>query len=323
MEINHNFRAVIENGRLPVMIAPMFLVSGPDMVVAAGKAGVLGAFPAPNARNIDVLDDWMSKTEQAAQGKHWALNMIVHRSYERFFKELELVERYRPSIVSTALGSPRRVLDAVHGYGGIVMADVTTPTFARKAIDAGADVLVLVTNGAGGHTGFYHPFALVDEIRKFWSGPLGLAGAVSRGKDIRAAQMLGADFVVMGTRFLATKESLSSVAYREMLVDSSLEDLVASKAVSGVMANWLKRSLEAQGGFLDEPQAQAAEINFAGDISVAPKAWKDVWSAGHGVGAITKVQSVAEVVDQLYDEYQLCLRDESIALASLLGERRA
>ncbi|MBC7202924.1 MAG: nitronate monooxygenase [Pusillimonas sp.] len=321
--MNHNFSQLLADCRLPVMIAPMFLVSGPEMVLAARRAGVLGAFPAPNARSVEVLNEWMLKIEQVVQDRFWALNMIVHRSYERFAKELELVERYQPSIVSTALGSPRRVIDVVHSYGGIVMADVTTPTFARKAMGAGADVLVAVTNGAGGHTGLYHPFALIDEIRKFWSGPLGLAGAVSRGRDIRAAQILGADFVVMGTRFVATKESMAKPAYREMLVQSSLEDLVASKAVSGVMANWLKRSLDAQEVSLNEWQGQSEQINFAGDISVAPKAWKDVWSAGHGVGAIAKVQSVAEVVDQLQEEYLEFLGTESVALSSLPREKLA
>jgi len=241
------FLDLVERSTLPLMAAPMFLVSGPELVIACAEAGIVGSYPAANARNIDILREWMTQTRDGVAARSrdgvWALNMIVHSSYDRFDAELALVAEFQPKIVSTALGSPKRVLDTVHGYGGIVMADVISPALARKAADAGADVLIVVTQGAGGHTGHYHPFALIAEIRKFWSGPLGLAGAITTGADIRAAQLLGADFVLAGTRFIATHESLAEADYRELIVSSRLEDLVATKAVSGVLANWLKPTL--------------------------------------------------------------------------------
>lgn len=309
-EASERFLSMMRDCRLPLMVAPMFLVSGPELALAAEKAGVIGSFPAPNARDVATLRQWMSQVKESIGIGSWALNMIVHRSYERFDAELELVREFRPAIVSTALGSPRRVLETVHGYGGIVMADVTTPTLARKAMEAGVDVLVLVTHGAGGHTGTYHPFALLHEVRQFWSGPLGLAGAVTCGQDIRAAQILGADFVVMGTRFVATTESLANDPYRRMLVESGIEDLVASSAISGVMANWLKGSIEGYVEMMPGESPQHQPIDFSGNISVAPKAWKDVWSAGHGVGSITEVQSVSEVITQLQEQYRVCMEDE-------------
>jgi nitronate monooxygenase len=239
----------------------------------------------------------------------WALNMIVHSSYDRFDAELELVLRYRPKIVTTALGSPRRVLEHVHGYGGFVMADVATPAMARKAVDAGVDGLILVCAGAGGHTGTYHPFSFIDEVRQFWHGPIGIAGAISAGAHVRAAQQIGADFAVLGTRFIAAEESMAQSAYRDMLIDSNMEDLVASKAVSGVLANWLRPTLDRAGISVAQASAEK-KIDFSGDISTAPKAWKDVWSAGHGVGAVTAVEPLSAIVDRLAQEYTNCLADE-------------
>lgn len=322
-----DFLKLIAESTLPLMVAPMFLVSGPDLVVACAQTGIVGSFPAANARTVDALKAWMEQTraqiERLQPGAAWCLNMIVHSSYTRFSQELELVAEYEPKIVSTALGSPRRVLDTVHGYGGIVMADVVTPSMARKAADAGVDVLVLVTQGAGGHTGHYHPFALLAEVRKFWSGPLGLAGAISSGIDIRAAQVVGADFVVAGTRFIATSESLADPAYRALLVQSGLEDLVASKAVSGVLANWLKPSLEAAGWSSDQLH-EDKKVDFAGDISAAPKAWKTVWSAGHGVGAVNRIADTADVVADLKTQYLVCIERERVELQQLVaGDRHA
>lgn len=301
-----DFLRILRDSALPLMAAPMFLVSGPELVIACARHGIVGAFPAANARNIDTLREWMQSTRDtvAAQGGLgvWALNMIVHSSYDRFDAELELLREFQPRIVSTALGSPRRVQEAVHGYGGIVLADVTTPALARKAADSGADVLVLVAHGAGGHTGHYHPFALVDEVRRFWDGPLGLAGAVTSGAHVRAVRALGADFALAGTRFIATRESMASADYRNLIVQSTLEDLVATKAVSGVLANWLKPTLE-RAGFTPEQLREGQRIDFSGDIAAAPKAWKTVWSAGHGVGGIDAIDSVQEVVGQLAREY--------------------
>jgi nitronate monooxygenase len=312
-------RELFAQTRLPVMAAPMFLVSSPELVIASSRAGIVGTYAAPNARNIVALDEALSTI--AAGVAHggtapWALNLIVHSSYDRFDAELELVLRYQPKIVTTALGSPRRVLDQVHDYGGFVMADVATPAMARKAVEAGVDGLILVCSGAGGHTGTYHPFSFVDEVRKFWTGPLGLAGAVSTGAHTRAAQQIGADFAVLGTRFIAAEESMAQPAYRDMLVESNMEDLVASKAVSGVLANWLRPTLE-RAGLAATEFSEAKKIDFSGDISTAPKAWKDVWSAGHGVGAVTAVESLSAIVDRLAYEYAECLSAEREAIERL------
>ncbi|MFC2973101.1 NAD(P)H-dependent flavin oxidoreductase [Azotobacter bryophylli] len=298
---------------VPVLAAPMFLVSGPRLLVACCRAGIIGSLPAPNARTLDGLDRWLAQIADElgaarAAGENvapWLLNMIVHSSYDRFAGELELVRRYRPPLVSTALGSPARVLDEVHGYGGLVLADVTTPALARKAIAAGVDGLILVCHGAGGHTGSYNPFAFVAEVRRFWNGPLGLAGAVSSGRDIHAAQVLGCDFAVVGTRLIATAESQAEDAYRQMLVDCSMDDLVASKAVSGVLANWLRPSLERAG--IDPAGEGKAGIDFSGDIASANKAWKHVWSAGQGVGQIERSASVAALVEELRQGYRASL----------------
>lgn len=312
-------RELFSGTRLPVMAAPMFLVSSPELVVASSRAGIVGTYAAPNARNVAALDEALSAIAAGvAEGgaAPWALNMIVHSSYDRFDAELELVLRYRPQIVTTALGSPRRVREHVHGYGGFVMADVSTPAMARKAIDAGVDGLILVCAGAGGHTGTYSPFSFVDEVREFWSGPLGLAGAVSTGAHARAAQQIGADFAVLGTRFIAAQESMAQPAYRDMLVASRMEDLVASSAVSGVLANWLRPTLESA-GISAAQLGEEKKIDFSGDISTAPKAWKDVWSAGHGVGAVTAVEPVSAIVERLAREYVACLMEERAAIERL------
>lgn len=295
---------------IPVLAAPMFLVSGPRLLAACCQAGIIGSMPAPNARTIDQLKLWLDeivadRDGALARGEAWApwmLNMIVHSTYDRFEAELDLVRRYQPPIVSTALGSPKRVLEAVHSYGGVVIADVITPALARKAVDAGVDGLVLVCNGAGGHTGHYNPFAFVAEVRQFWQGPLGLAGAISNGRDLHAAQVLGCDFSLVGTRLVATQESLVEQAYRDMLVACSLEDVTATKAVSGVLANWMQPSLEKAG--IDASGENRTSIDFSGDIASANKAWKHVWSAGQGVGQITRSSSVAELADELRQSYR-------------------
>ncbi len=318
-------RRIFAQARLPVMAAPMFLVSGPELVCACISSGIVGTYAASNSRDTTALGEALRIiSEHAADcdDAPWGLNMIVHSSYDRFDAELELVRRYRPKIVTTALGSPSRVLAPVHGYGGIVLADVTTPTLARKAIDAGVDGLVLVSSGAGGHTGCYHPFAFIEEVRRFWNGPLGLAGAISRGAHIRAAELLGADFVAIGTQLIATHESMAPKAYRDMVVNCSMEDLELSSAVSGVPANWLKPTLAAAGLTPDQLK-EGKVIDFSGDISTAPKAWKNVWSAGHGVGATEAVTSVEEVVTALEKGYVTTLRAEVGAAHSRMAALQA
>lgn len=295
----------------------MFLISGPDLVIAAGKAGIIGAFPAPNARTIDDLAQWLlritSELDAAGRPGMWAINMIVHPTYERFDAELDLICKYKPRIVITALGSPARPLDRVHAYGGAVFSDVITPTQARKAVDAGADGLVLVANGAGGHTGQFSPFAFVEEVRKFWDGPLILGGAIGGAKAICAALTLGADFAYMGTRFIATRESLVSDANREMLVRSTMTDIVMTPAVTGVPANWMKESLELA-GFTADMLEQKKKIDFS-NLHGDTKAWKNIWGAGHAVGQTRSVQSVERLVDELIGQYRQNEASASAAMA--------
>lgn len=307
---SYPLRRLFQDLPLPVIAAPMFLVSGPELLKACCHAGVVGSLAAPNARTVEVLETWLQVIEaefdQARlQGKEiapWLFNMIEHNTYDRFAAELELVRRYQPPLVSTALGNPKRLIETVHGYGGQVISDVTTPAMARKALASGVDGLILVCSGAGGHTGLYSPFAFIAEVREFWSGPLGVAGALSSGRDVHAVQVLGADFAVIGTRFIACTQSLASDAYREMLVDCSMDALVSTAAVSGVLANWMRPSLQ-QAGI--EPLSQTAPtVDFSGDIAGANKAWKNVWSAGHGVGQVKQKTSTEQLVNELLKGYQ-------------------
>ena len=230
----------------------------------------------------------------------WAINMIVHKTYERFDAELDLICEYKPRIVITALGSPRRPLDRVHAYGGAVFCDVITPEQARKAVDAGADGLILVASGAGGHTGQYSPFALVEEVRGFWDGPLVLGGAIGHARAIQAALMLGADFAYMGTRFISTPESMVSDDNRSMLVRARMEDIVTTAAVTGVPSNWIRESLDAA-GFTPEMIEVKKKIDFS-NLHGDTKAWKTIWGAGHGVGSTRRIQCVADIVDELAEE---------------------
>lgn len=286
----------------------MFLVTSPELVIESSKAGVIGALPAANARSIDILDVWMNQiyTSLKEDKRPWMLNMIVHSSYDRFESELEIVKRYQPPIVSTALGSPARVTESVKSYGGKVFADVITPTMAKKSIAAGVDGLILVCKGAGGHTGQYNPLAFISEVRKFWTGYLGVAGCISYGSDILAMLCAGSDFVVAGTRFITAKESLANSEYKNMVINSSLEDILESKLVSGVQANWLKASLE-KANFITDASTNnktiKPDINFSGDIASATKAWKDVWSAGQGVGAINHEATAKSIINNLYQEF--------------------
>lgn len=284
----------------------MFLISGPDLVIAAGKAGIIGAFPAPNARTIDDLKQWLPRitSDLAAAGREgmWAINMIVHKTYERFDAELDLICEYKPRIVITALGSPSRPLERVHAYGGAVFSDVITPDQARKAVDAGADGLILVANGAGGHTGQYSPFAFVEDVRNFWDGPLILGGAIGSARGVRAALSLGADFAYMGTRFIAARESLVSDENREMLVRARMKDIITTTAVTGVPANWMKESLDIA-GFTPEMLEIKKKIDFS-NLHGETKAWKNIWGAGHSIGQTRSVQTVSELVDELVEDYR-------------------
>lgn len=296
---------------LPVIQSPMFLVSSPEMVIAACKSGIVGSFPLANARTKEDLEEWMKKiTDELSRLKStkenlkialWAVNIVVHRSNKRYPDDLQLINQYKPPIVITSLGDPSEVIDIVHQYGGLVFSDVISLKHAKKAAEKGADGLILVCNGAGGHGGTYNPFAFIHAVKEFWDGITVLAGGISSGQDILAAQILGADFVYMGTRFIATKESLANSEYQKILIESTIEDIVYTDVFSGIHANYLLPSIKRLGINLEEVQKK--EFNWSKEANEGAKAWKDIWSAGHGVGTIKKVQTVEEVVDELKAEY--------------------
>lgn len=290
--------------RLPAICAPMFLVTGPDMVISACKSGVLGTFPATNARTEEQLVSWLDRisTSITKADAPWALNMITHNSYGRFDAELDLVRQYQPELVITALGGPHRVTDVVQGYGGLVFADVNSPKFARKAIEKGADGLVLICAGAGGHTGEYAMIPFVEEVRTFFSGPIIVGGGIGTGRGIKAVEALGVDFAYLGTRFLACQESLINDDYRQMVWDSQMEDLIASRAITGALGNWMRASVAAA-GLTEEAMKAVAKIDFSLDMHAGTKAWKNVWSAGQGVGLVNTPESVADVVETLVRQY--------------------
>lgn len=298
--------------KLPAVVAPMFLVSGPDAVIQSCKEGLMGSFPGPNARTIDDLRSWFEiiDTKLNQEDAPWAFNMITHNSYGRFDQEITLVEEFKPKIVITALGGPHRVTQQVHAYGGLVFADVNSPSFAKKAIDRGADGLVLVCTGAGGHTGEYALMPFLDEVRSFFDGPIMVGGGISNGRSIRAAETLGIDFAYIGTRFLAAQETLISDAYRQMVWDSKMEDLIQSRAITGALGNWMRASVEASGLSLDDTK-KIAKIDFSGDMHAGSKAWKTVWSAGQGVGNVKKPETIKEIIDILKKEYEAAVKIQS------------
>ena len=297
--------------RLPLICAPMFLVSGPDLVIAACRNGVIGSFPAPNARPLEVLDAWLGRiagelaaataADPGARIAPWSLNLVVHSSYDRLPAELELVQRHRPPIVITALGNPARVVDAVHAYGGQVFADVGSIPMARKAAQAGVDGLILVCAGAGGHTGSVAPFVFVQAVRQFFDGIVALAGGVCSGAAIRAAEVAGADLADIGTLFIAARESLASEDYRQMVVDAAVDDLVLTKAFTGASAYYLRQSILRSGLDPDNLSGKTAMDWSKSDTQL--KAWKDIWSAGQSVAAVQRVEGADEIIARLRAEY--------------------
>jgi nitronate monooxygenase len=306
----HDF---LDRLQVPVVVAPMFLVSGPQLVIAGCRAGIIGAFPTPNARPIEVLEDWLEQITQGLarardeQPAHtvapWCANLVTHSSNSRLPEDLRLVARYQPPLVVTALGSPRPAIEPVHGYGGLVLADVTSLSLARKAVDAGADGLACICHGAGGHTGSLSPFAFVSAVREFFDGLLVVGGAISDGWGVAGAIAAGADLVYMGTRFIASQESLADAKYKQMLVDSSAEDVVVSAGLTGTAASWLRPSLRANGIDPDQLAATPPRRSYDSNDVEKTKRWRDVWAAGQGVGAIKSVQPVAQIVGDLRREY--------------------
>ncbi len=289
---------------LPVIGAPLFIISNPDLVIAQCKAGIVGAFPALNSRPAEELDRWLARitAELGEADAPFAVNQIVHRTNERLQHDVELCVKYKAPIVITSLGARTEVNDAIHSYGGIVLHDIINVEFAKKAIDKGADGLIAVAAGAGGHAGTTSPFALIAEIRAWFDGPLALSGAIATGDAVLAAQAAGADFAYIGSAFIATKEANAADAYKQAILDSAAADVIYTNLFTGVHGNYLKSSIVAAG--LDPanlPQSDPSRMNFSGG---ATKAWRDIWGAGQGVGSVREVLPVAERIARLRREYE-------------------
>jgi nitronate monooxygenase len=300
---------------IPVIGAPLFIVSNPDLVLAQCKAGVVGAFPALNARPADQLEAWLERItgeldawNQAHPDRPaapFAVNQIVHKSNSRLEHDLELTVRYKVPIVITSLGARTDVNDAVHSYGGLVMHDVINQRFAHKAIEKGADGLILVAAGAGGHAGVQSPFALVQETRRWFDGPIALSGAIASGRSVLAAEAMGADFAYVGSAFIATREANASQAYKQALVDGNAEDIVYSSLFTGVHGNYLRASIVSAGLDPDHlPEGDPGKMDFDSGGSKAVKAWKDIWGCGQGIGAIDDIPTADHRIARLIAEYR-------------------
>lgn len=285
--------------KLPVIEAPMFLVSGPDLVVECCNAGVIGTFPSLNQRTTEGYRDWLVeiKSRLTPDAAAFGVNHIVHHSNTRLMADLAVTVEHQVPLVITSLGAVKDLVDAVHGYGGVVFHDIANVRHAKNAAKAGVDGLILVANGAGGHAGIINPFALVNEVRQFFDGTIILSGCLSTGQDVAATLMMGADFAYMGTRFINTTEAMASDGYKDMIIDSGATDIVHTPAVSGIPANFMTKSLEANG--IDPKTLPEHKL----DMGEEARAWKTVWSAGQGAGSIQDVIPAAALVARLRDEY--------------------
>lgn len=301
--------------RLPVIGAPMFIVSGPELVLAQCKAGIVGSFPALNARPASELDEWLARIGEeldAFRAAHparpvapFAVNQIVHKSNDRLEHDLECCVRHRVPIIITSLRPPSEVVAAVHGYGGIVLHDVINRRHAQKAIEQGVDGIIAVCAGAGGHAGTLSPFALVREIREMYEGTIVLSGAISNGGDVLAAQAIGADLAYVGTRFIASAEGNALPEYKKMIVESRASDIVYTSLFSGVHGSYLRGSIARMGLDPDNlPEGDRNRMDFASGAGAKLKAWRDIWSAGQGVGAIHDIAPVSEIVERMTHEYE-------------------
>lgn len=298
--------------RLPVVAAPMFLVSNPQLVLACCNNGIVGSFPALNQRESSGFKDWLEEIEAGLDGAAapYAVNLIVHGSNPRLQADLAICVEQRVPIVITSLGAVKELVDAVHSYGGLVFHDVTTRRHAEKAAEAGVDGLIAVAAGAGGHAGTWSPFALIAEIRQFFDKTLLLAGCLNQGHEVLAAQLLGADLAYLGTRLIATQENAASDAYKQMILDAKAADIIHTPAVSGVPASFMRQSLELAGYDLKQLQSKG-EINYGEKLKPMDeeaKAWKTVWSAGQGVGNISDLPSVEQLISRLDREYREALK---------------
>jgi nitronate monooxygenase len=300
---------------LPIIGSPLFIISNPKLVIEQCKAGVVGAMPALNARPASQLEDWLAEITEALAAHDkanpdrpaapFAINQIVHKSNDRLAHDMEMVVKYKVPIVITSLGARTDVNDAVHSYGGVTLHDVINNAFARKAIEKGADGIIAVAAGAGGHAGIKSPFALVQEIRQWFDGPIALSGSIATGGAVLAAQAMGADFAYIGTAFIATQEARASEDYKQAIVAGNSDDIVYSNLFTGVHGNYLAPSIVAAG--MDPanlPEGDLKTMNFAGGEGSKTKAWKDIWGSGQGIGAVTEVGSAAAFIEKLKREYQ-------------------
>ena len=319
-----NIQELKSNLTLPIIVAPMFLVSGTKLVIESCKKGVIGTFPSLNGRTpqdfermlIEITGALGSfKVETRREPAPFAVNLIVNRTNPRLNPDLKLCVKYKVPLVITSLGASKDVVDTIHQYGGLVFHDIIKKRHAEKAIEVGVDGIIAVAAGAGGHAGRANPFALLDEIRSFYEGPLALAGAINSGKDVLAAQNIGADFAYMGTRFIATDESLAVDQYKASLVNSCIDDVIYTDAVSGVYGNFLKSSIEEAGIDL----SQKKEEDFSELSAQENKVWKDVWSAGQGVAGIKAITTVSHLLDEIREEYEGALIQNTEKLKKLKG----
>ncbi|AKM06877.1 NAD(P)H-dependent flavin oxidoreductase [Pelagerythrobacter marensis] len=300
--------------RLPVIGSPLFIVSGPDLVIAQCKAGIIGSFPALNARPSGVLDEWLHRiTEELAAHNRdnpdrpaapFAVNQIVHKSNDRLEEDMQVCAKWQVPMVITSLGAREEIFSAVRGWGGITMHDVINDRFARKAIEKGADGLIPVAAGAGGHAGVQSPFALMQEIRQWFDGLVALSGSIAHGRSVLAAQAMGADFAYIGSPWIATKEANADESYKQGIVESRAADIVYTNLFTGVHGNYLRGSIEAAGLDPDDlPTSDPSKMNFGSGGNTKVKAWKDIWGSGQGVGMVDAVDTVADRVDRLEREY--------------------
>ena len=306
--------------RLPAIGSPLFIVSGPDLVIAQCKAGIVGSFPSLNARPISQLDEWLARiTEELAAWDRahpdmpaapFAVNQIVHKTNNRLDEDVALCAKYKVPVVITSLGAREDVNAAVHGWGGVVLHDVITNAFAHKAVEKGADGLIPVAAGAGGHAGRLSPFAMVHELREWFDGPIALSGAISNGWSILAAQAMGADLAYIGSAFIATQEANAVQGYKDMIVESSGEDILYSNLFTGVHGNYLRPSVERAGLDPDNlPDADPSKMNFASGGNQEAKAWKDIWGCGQGIGAVKHIPTAGELIARLSAEYEQAKSD--------------
>jgi nitronate monooxygenase len=309
--------AALQRTRLPIIGAPLFIISNPKLVIEQCKAGVIGSMPSLNARPASQLDEWLAEITEGlaahdrahpeSPSAPFAINQIVHKSNDRLEHDMQMCAKYKVPVVITSLGARTDVNDAVHGWGGVVLHDIINNTFAKKAIEKGADGLVAVAAGAGGHAGIKSPFALVQEIRAWFDGPVALSGAIARGDAVLAALAMGADFAYVGSAFIATQEARASDAYKQAIVDGTSDDIVYSSLFTGVHGNYLKASIRASGLDPDNlPESDPSKMNFGGGEG-SKKAWKDIWGSGQGISAVRDVVSAAELIARLEREYNTAL----------------